>query len=289
MVGIKYMRSVYLSIKYNILKKEKFPMKMKKIISCVAAMAAMSAMAVSVSAADWSQASYADNDPTTCKVLSSDGDGCTFTNSATQPDMAKLRITLDKVLKNRDDYAKIAKMEWTVTYSNVPSDLTVPSMAGGTYVTNTNSRQYKFEADEYDEATDTGTWKSSEYVTTDGIEVENPLEKDGELVFMDWSFAGLGEYGITYRISDLKIWDKDGSEIEQLGYKEWTEDMSADAPVVEEPVADEPVAPTESQPASDNIIVEDNAQTGNVSAGIAVAVLALATASAITAGRKMKK
>ena len=183
-----------------------------------------------VLAADWSQASYADSDPNTVHVVSTDENSATFSNSATNTDICKLRITLDKVLKNRDDYAKVASVKWTVTYNGVSPDLKADALSGGTYLTNNGSVGYTIRCDEYDEENEKAIWNNTSYSVEDSYEVpeDTPLEKDGELVFMDWSYADIGNQGVSVTVSDLKFYDKDGKEIEQLGYKEWTEEMSAD-------------------------------------------------------------
>lgn len=250
---------------------------MKKLISSIAAFAAVSAMAVSVSAADWSQASYADNDPETLKIISQDENGITFTNSETNTDICKARITLDKVLKNPDDYANIARMEWTVTYNGVTPELVAEvGLSGGAYVTNTNSSGYTIEADEYDE-NEQGIWKQSTYSTVDGLTVENPLEKDGEVVFMDWSFANLGGQGVTVTISDWKIFDSAGNEIEQLAYGEWSDGTTSGS-------EDE----AESKPEriiSDDTVTE-NVKTGNIGMEIALGTFALSGAIAAVCKKK---
>ena len=262
---------------------------MKKLISVIAAAAAMSAMAATVSAADWSQASYADNDPATLKMISQDANGITFTTSDSNTDVCKARITLDKVLKNPDDYANIARMEWKVTYNGVTPDLVAEvGLAGGTYVTNTNSSGYTIEPDEYDE-NDNGVWKQSTYSTVDGLTVENPLEKDGEVVFMDWSFADIGGQGVTVTISDWKIFDSAGNEIEQLAYGEWAD--AADSDVLEEVPFDNDETETATESESTRIISDDtvteNAKTGNTGMAAALAVFALSGTAAV-ACRKRK-
>lgn len=259
---------------------------MKKLISSIAALAAVSAVAGSVSAADWSQASYADNDPATVKMISQDENGITFTNSAENTDICKARITLDKVLKNPEDYANIARMEWTVTYNGVTPELVAEvGLAGGAYVTNTNSSGYTIEPDEYDE-NEKGIWKQSSYSTADGLTVENPLVKDGEVVFMDWSFADIGGQGVTVTISDWKIFDKDGNEIEQLAYGEWSDAIESDAIESNDESSEE--NPVETAPPSDDIMTE-NAKTGNLGVDIALTVCALSGAAAAAVIAKKKK
>ena len=205
---------------------------MKKLnVAAIAVMTSAIVMnGITVSAADWSQASYADSDPSTVNIVSTNNDSVTFENSATNTDICKLRITLDKVLKNRDDYAKVASVKWKVTYNNVSPDLTADAFSGGTYLTNGGSVGYTIRCDEYDEENEKGIWNETSYSIEDWYDVpkSNPLEKDGELVFMDWSYADIGNQGVSVTVSDLKFYDNDGKEIEQLGYEEWTEDMSSD-------------------------------------------------------------
>lgn len=279
-------------------------MKTKRLIYASAAMTAMvaaSLMAVNVSAADWSQASYADNDPNTVKMISQTDDSITFTTTATNTDICKARITLDKVLADPADYSKIAKLEWTVTYDGVTSEYKGEALSGGTYVTNTNSEGYSIKPDDYD-ADENPIWSSSKYVATDRLDVKDPLVENGEIVFMDWSYADIGAYGITVTISDFKIYDADGGEITQLANGAWLDenvpeenttdaaDTAEDAPdeentVTETETADETAAETETQPVNDNI--EENANTGNAGTSIAFGALGLAF-GAIIAARKRK-
>jgi len=262
-------------------------MKTKCFISTIAALAAASAMAVSVSAADWSQVSYADNDPSTVKIISQNADGVTFTTSDSNTDICKARITLNKVLANPADYSKIAKADWTVTYKGVSSAYTNYQLSGGTYFVNSNSAGYNIEADSVDE-NDVGTWNNDTYTVTDSFETTTPLTEDGEIVWMDWSMADIGGAGIEVTISDFKLYDASGAEIEQLAYGEYSETEliaepaeSTDIPFEE--VTDEP-AETDT-PASDEVV--KNAETGNTGVAAAVAAIACAaTAIAVTSKRK---
>jgi hypothetical protein len=266
-------------------------MKAKKIVSILTAMAAVSAMAMSVSAADWSQCSYADNDPSTLKMISQSADGVVFTNSTTSPDICKARITLDKVLKNPEDYSKIAKMEWTVTYTGVTPELVAEAgLAGGTWATNKNSDGYQIEPENSDED-DNYIWDKDTYTTTDSVTFEDGApEKDGELVFMDWSYSSIGEQGVNIAITDLKIYDASGNEIEQLGYGEWVDpDTLVDSEVASE-TAEETTDDTESwtKVGDDDITHEENAETGNMPVAVAVATLALSSAAAVAVKRRTK-
>ena len=262
-------------------------MKAKRFISTIAALAAASAMAVTVSAADWSQASYADNDPSTVKMISQTTDGITFTTSDSNGDICKARITLNKVLANPADYSKIATAEWTVTYTGVSSAYTNYQLSGGTYFVNSNSEGYNLDADEIDE-NDVGTWKNDTYTVTDSFTVTTPLTEDGEIVFMDWSMADIGGAGIEVTISDFKMYDASGAEIAQLGYGEYSADEAVDEPVdaPADEVIDEPAeTETTEAPASDEVV--ENAKTGNTGLAAAVAAIACAaSAIAITSKRK---
>lgn len=281
-------------------------MKMRKITSILAAALAVAALSATVSAADWSQASYADANPNTVKIISADADGVTFTTSDADPDICKARITLDKVLRNPDDYAKIAKAEWTVTYTGVSSEYKGDALSGGTYFTNTNAVGYNIRCDEFDE-NDNPVWKNDTYTVTDSVELKDPAEKDGELVFMDWSRANIGGTGIHVTVSDFKLYDADGKEIEQLGFEEYgKETVETPEPAVEEE-STETTAPeetvsaeTESEKSDDKTIgeeaepekpietpVEENAKTGEEAPVVALA--ALAASSAFIAFKSRKK
>ena len=204
--------------------------KKKFITISSVALAAALVCGVNASAADWSQVSYADSDPSTVHIISTDENSVHFCNSSTNTDICKARITLDKVLKNREDYSKVRTVKWKVTYTGVSPDFTGDALSGGTYLTNGGSTGYSIRCEEYDEENDKPIWKETEYTTTDFYTVpeDTPLEKDGELVFMDWSFADISNQGISLIISDLQFFDEDNNEIEQLGYGEWTAEMSAD-------------------------------------------------------------
>lgn len=284
-------------------------MKFKKIAAVCAAAAAIAAMSVSVSAADWSQASYADNDPNTVKIVNADANGITFQNTVVNTDICKARITLDKILKNPEDYSKIRKMTWTVTYKGITPDFVSDvGLSGGTWATNTNAKGYTLRP-EYD-ANDKAIWDKTEYTMEDYAEWgvgDAPAcpEKDGEMVFMDWSYADIAKQGVTVTISNYKIYDADGNEIPQLGYGEYvlaaegaaegtvteadTDADEADDEVVteadveetvpeetvpEETVPEEP----EHRPGDDNML-EDSAKTGNP--GILVAIAGIGISSAV--------
>lgn len=269
-------------------------MKFKKLTALVAAMAAMSAMSVSVSAADWSQASYADNDPTTVKIISYDENSVTFTNDANSPDFAKCRITLDKILKNREDYSKIAKATWKFTYDGVKPDTVADSgLCGGTWCTSMNSKTYNIYPETVNED-ESYVWANTSYTVEDEVvfTAETPVVKDGEFVFMDWSYADLGNQGITYTVSDFKLYDADGNEIEQLGLGEWTDGVEAAEPAETEepaetdaPATDAP-ATEEHKPGDDNI--EGNAQTGTTENVVIAGAVLAASAVALAVSKKRK-
>lgn len=255
------------------MKKTKFTSILAGLCACSAIMATMG---VSVSAADWSQASYADNDPNTVKIISADANGVTFTTTDLQTDICKARITLDKILKNPDDYSKIAKMTWNVTYEGVTPDFVTEggALSGGTYATNKNSEGYNIKAEEAEDGS--FIWEDKVYTTTDSVtfdEGETP-EKDGEMVFMDWSFANIGSQNIKVTVSDLKIFDKDGNEIEQLGYGEYV--VADTAPSLEE----------DTTVPEDGIVKEDSAKTGNVETVVLAASALVASACVLAKKNK---
>lgn len=263
-------------------------MKAKRFISTIAAVAAISTMTVSASAADWSQASYADNDPSTVKMISQTKDSITFTTSDLNSDICKARITLNKVLANPADYSKIASATWTVTYKGVKGSYDNYQLSGGTYFVNSNSEGYKIDADDVDDDY-IGTWASDTYTVTDSFTTTDPLTEDGEIVFMDWSMADIGGAGIEVTISDFKMFDASGAEIAQLGYGEYNAadfevvDESEDTPV-EEPVTDSNET-VDASSSDDNNTVE-NVKTGNAGVTTAIAAIACAAAALVATSKR---
>ncbi|MGN0641612.1 MAG: hypothetical protein ACI4JJ_00570 [Huintestinicola sp.] len=294
-------------------------MKIKNVFAAVAAAAmAVSMVSVSASAADWSQASYADDDPATVNIISSDENGVTFTATADAA-TAKCRITLDKVLANPEDAANIKSMTWKVTYNGFTSDMDAGNgVGGGTYAATCNSAGYWISPDYDDDGN--AYWGSSTYSVEDSVKyllASQVPSADGELVFMDWSGYNLVSNNITVTISDLKIFDAAGNEIEQLAYgaygaaaeeapaAEANEDAAAEeaAPAEEEAApAEEEAAPAEEaaeEPAVEETtaaVVEDttpaadsdttSSGTGNTAAASIAAVMAVAAAAAVVSKRK---
>lgn len=259
-------------------------MKMKKIVSCVAAAAmAISLAAVSASAADWSQAGYADENPDTVNILSTDENGASFTATA-DGTTAKLRITLDQVLANPDDAANIKSMTWKVTYTGFTSDMDPGNgVGGGTYAATCNSTGYWISPDYDDDGN--AYWGSDTYSVEDSVKYllsSQVPTSDGELVFMDWSnYAHITDLTVT--ISDLKIFDEAGNEIAQKAYSGEAAPAAEEAPAEEAPAEEAPVE--EVAPASDD--VSTSASTGNASAAAIASVMAVAGVAA-TAAKKRK-
>lgn len=268
-------------------------MKMKKIISCAAAaVMALSMAAVSASAADWSQAGYADEDPNTVNIISTSAEGATFT-ATSDGAQAKLRITLSDVLADPADVSKIKSGSWTVTYSGLSSlsGTAVGWLGGGTYCATCNSAGYGLAPAEYAED-GTAVWDDTQSVE-DSFKWLLPSQvpaaaEEAEFVFIDWSGADGNIYGngITVTISDFKLYDEDGNEIAQ---KDYSGDAAAaveeEAPAAEEEAAAEEAAPVEEvAPASDD--VSASASTGNASAAAIASVMAVAGVAAIAAKKR---
>ena len=114
----------------------------KASVSLCAAAMALSALSISASAADWQQVTYADGDSNNANIIATDANSVTFTNSASGIDLCKVSITLDKILKDPDDYSKIAEISWRVTYKGVTPSFSGEALSGGTYITNANSAGY---------------------------------------------------------------------------------------------------------------------------------------------------
>lgn len=222
---------------------------MKKIFASIAAVAAASALAMSVSAADWSMTGYADGDPSTVEIISTDANGVTFTQG-TPGGSCKARITLIDVLENPEDVSKIKSGSWKITYNGL-SSLTgteIGWLGGGTYAATCNSTGFGLAPDEYDEDGKT-VWSDSQTVTDEFkwlLPSQVPSDPaEAEFVFMDWSGQDIKSNGITVTISDLKFFDAAGNEIAQKAY-------GASAAAVEE-------APVEEAAAEEEAAVEETA------------------------------
>ena len=137
---------------------------MKKIFASITAVAAASALCMSVSAADWSKAGYADGDPSTVNIISTDENGATFTATADGA-AAKLRITLADILENPEDVSKIKSGSWKITYNGL-SSLTgtdIGWLGGGCYAATGNSTGFGLSPNEWAED-GTVVWEDSQTV-----------------------------------------------------------------------------------------------------------------------------
>ena len=283
-------------------------MKFKKLSAVAAAMALASTMAISASATNWAAASYADNNPDTCEILSTDENSITFTqvNDGTA---AKIRITLSDILENPDDTANIKSGSWKVTYNNVPADFktgdefNASGLGGGTYAATGNSATY-WISPSYDD--DGNGYYEESYEVDDSFKwlLPSSVPSDpttAEFVFMDWSNSDIQSQGVTITISDFKLFDADGNEIAQKAYggeaapaAEEEAPAEAEAPAEEAPVEEEAPAEEapaeEAAPAADEAPASDDtttaAATGNTSAVAIAAVMGVAAAAAAVSKKR---
>ena len=249
-------------------------MKISKIFAAIAATAtAVSMIAVSASATNWANASYADDDPSTVKVISVDENKASFTATADGA-AAKLRITIGELLEEAD-VANVKSATWTVTYEIPEGTAAGNGVGGGTYFGIKNSTGYWISPDYDDDGN--AYWGSTTYTATDEAKFLLPTEvlaADSELVFMDWSNHE-AITAMTVSVSDLKFFDGDGNEIAQKAYA-----GAASAPAAEE-------APAAAEtPAADNGAATTSATTGNATAASIAAVMAAAGVAAIAAKKR---
>ncbi len=281
-------------------------MKMKKIFAGVAALATVSALSVSASAADWSKASYADNDPATVSIVSHDENGVTFTATADGA-QAKCRITLVDVLENPDDVSKIKSGSWKITYNGLSAFTGTEQgwLGGGTYVATGNSASVSLAPSNWAED-GTAIWDDSmtvedtfKYLLPSSVPTDASA---AEFVFMDWSGVNLVSNNITITVSDLKLFDEAGNEIAQKAYgasdaaAEETEAPAETEAAVEETEAavEETEAPAETEAPVEEVVEEapvadtttDAAATGNAGVAAIAAVMAVAGAAAVVSKRK---
>ncbi|MGN1415547.1 MAG: hypothetical protein ACI4XF_01785 [Oscillospiraceae bacterium] len=261
-------------------------MKMKKIISCAAAAAiALSMAAVSASAADWSQTGYADDNPDTINIVSTDANGVVAAqvNDGTA---VKARITLDQVLADPADVANVYRGTYKVTYKGL-AGTDIQGVGGGLYAATCNSTTFWISPEFNEDGT--VTWEDE--VTVDDefkwlLPSQVPEDaSQAEFVFMDWSNSNFVSNNVTITFSDLHLYDKDGNEIAQ---KEYSGDAAAaveeEAPAVEETATEEAAPVEDVAPASDD--ASTSASTGNASAAAIASVMAVAGVAAIAAKKR---
>ena len=191
---------------------------MKKVFASVAAVAVMAALCSHASAADWSKTTYADGNPDTCKLISTDENGATWT-AAVDGDLGKIMITIGDVVENEEDIQKIYSGSWKITYNGLSafSGTDVGWLGGGTYVCTGNSATYSLSPDSWDED-GKAVWEDSQTVEDSFkwlLPSSVPADGTAQLVFMDWSGQPMLSKGVTFTVSDLKLFDKEGNEIPQ--------------------------------------------------------------------------
>ena len=276
---------------------EEITMNFKKI-SAVAASAALAAsmMSLSASAADWSKTGYADDDPTTVTIVSTNADGVTFTQQVAGGS-CKARLTLSEILENPDDVSKVYSGSWDITYTGL-SSLTgteIGWLGGGAYCATTNSAGFGLAPAEYNED-GTTVWDDTQTVQ-DSFKYLLPSQvpadaSEAEFVFMDWSGQDLVANGIELTVSNFHIYDKDGNEIAQKAYAgdsaaaeeapAETEAAAEDTAAVEDTAAEETTEVA--APAADDTTT--STATGNASAAAIASVMAVAAAAAVAAKKR---
>lgn len=233
-------------------------MKISKVFAAIAAAAtAASMIAVSASATNWANASYADDNPDTVKVISVDENKASFT-AAADGQAAKLRITVGELV---DDPAQIKSASWTVTYEIPEGTAAGNGVGGGTWFGCKNSTDCWISPDYDDDGN--AYWGNSTYTATCEVKFLLPTEvlaADSELVFMDWSNHE-AITAMTVSISDLKFFDADGNEIAQKAF-------------------------AGAAPAADNGAATTSATTGNTAVASIAAVMAAAGVAAIAAKKR---
>jgi hypothetical protein len=260
---------------------------MKKHISSLAAVAAAAALcamvSASASAADWSQTGYADDDPSTVSIASTSADGVVFTQT-TDGVAAKARLTLDQILADPADVSNLYSGTWTVVYHGLAGS-DIQGVGGGCYAATCNSTTYWLSPEFNEDGT--VTW-DDEVTVEDSFKWLLPSQvptdaSQAEFVFMDWANANLVSNNVTIEIKDLKLFDKEGTEIAQ---KEYSGAAADTAPAEEAPAAEEAApAETEAAPAADTASTPA-AATGNTAAASIAAVMAVAGAAALVSKRK---
>ena len=269
-------------------------MKTRKVFAGIAAVAAASALSVSVCAADWAQAGYADDNPDTVNILSTNADGaeCAQVVDGTA---VKLRITLDQILENPEDCSKIKTGSYKAIYKGLAGS-DIQGIGGGLYAATGNSATFWISPVVNEDGS--VTWED-EVVVEDTFKYLLPSSvpanaSESEYVFMDWSNSNFLANGVTITFTDLHLYDADGNEIAQKAYSgdaaaptaEETAPVEEAAPAAEEAAPVEEAAPAaeETAPAADSTTA--STATGNTSAAGIAAVMAVSAAAAFAAKRK---
>lgn len=262
-------------------------MNIKKIASVAAAAAmAVSIAAVSASAADWSQAGYADDNPDTVNIVSTDENGVVAAQ-VVDGTAVKVRLTLDQILADPADVSKVYSGTYKMTYKGL-AGTDIQGVGGGLYAATCNSTTF-WLSPEFNEDGSV-TWED-EVVAEDEFKWLLPSQvpenaSEAEFVFMDWSNSNFLSNDVTITVSDLHLFDKDGNEIAQKAYggsgeaaPEATEEA---APEATEEATDTPVESV--APTSDD--TSTSAATGNVSAVAIASVMAVAAAAAVASKKR---
>lgn len=245
-------------------------MKISKVLSAIAAAAcAASMIAVSASATDWAKATYADDNPDTCKIISTSENEVKATATA-DGQALKVKLVVGDILDD-DAAAKVKSASWNITYEIPEGTPAGNGLGGAAWFACKNSSDYWISPD-YD---DDGNpyWGSTSYNATSEAKFLLPTEvltPESELVFMDWSnHEAMSSITVCY--SDLKFFDADGNEIAQKAYT-----GAASAPAADAPAA----------PAADNGAATTSAGTGNTAVASIAAVMAVAGAAAIASKKR---
>lgn len=263
-------------------------MNIKKIASVAAAAAmAVSIAAVSASAADWSQAGYADDNPDTVNIVSTDENGVVAAQ-VVDGTAVKVRLTLDQILADPADVSKVYSGTYKMTYKGL-AGTDIQGVGGGLYAATCNSTTF-WLSPEFNEDGSV-TWED-EVVAEDEFKWLLPSQvpesaADAEFVFMDWSNSNFLSNDVTITVSDLHLFDKDGNEIAQKAYGGAGDAAPAPEETTEEaaPETTEEAAPVENvAPESDD--TSASVATGNVSAVAIASVMAVAAAAAVAAKKR---
>lgn len=264
---------------------------MKKLFAGIAAVAVMASVCSSVSAVDWSKTTYADNNPDTCVIENIDENGVTW-SQAVSGDLSKIRFTWADVLENPDDLSKVYSGTWNITYKGLSkfSGTDCGWLGGGTYVSTGNSAGYGLAPDDWAED-GTAVWNDEQTVEDSFKWLLGPADDiTNEIVVMDWS--GQDMSGVTFTISNFKIFDKEGNEIAQ---KAFSGDAAAPAAEEEAVVEEAPAAAEEAVVEEAPAAVEEapapaeettSTATGNAPVAAAAAVMGVAAAMAFVSRKK---
>ena len=193
---------------------------MKKVITFGVSALLLAAFATNVYAADWSEATFADGNPSTGKIVSANKNGVTWAQ-VTAGEPAKIEIYWEDILKNPKDISKVYTVKWKVTYKGLKklNGSDIAWLGGGAWVCVDNSKTYSISPDSFN-SDGKAVWRRNSRTVSDSFTLKKgaSFAPEDSIVFMDWSGQDFSDGSVTMTLSDFMVYDKNGKPIAQKQY-----------------------------------------------------------------------